>query len=359
MGTKAKVALLVLMVGLVVAIIVWDKKFGQAPDSRQTDIAALPEGSTAPTDPFATLVPAAPDTAPPAPDPFSTPPPAAPPPAVVTPPPTTVTPPAPATPAGPSVARNPFDTTTPAPAGNPFDAGTRPSPVVVEPDRNPTTSSRPITPPPPAGAKTYKVQEGDSLWIIAERHYKNGAQWKLIEDANKDRLGDRGFLKVGMDLIIPEISAASVPASASVSREAAGPGEYKVREGDSLSSIAKDLLGSESLWESIAKANEDKLEGKPNRLKVGMILRIPPKTETVHRTAPPKPVKQPDLKEEPIPADLAGKRTYRIKSGDSLWKIAERELGDGLKWEKLYEANRGRLPSKTDLRVGQLIVIPD
>jgi len=32
--------------------------------------------------------------------------------------------------------------------------------------------------------------------------------------------------------------------------------------------------------------------------------------------------------------------TYTIKSGDTLWAIAEKHLGSGAKWESLYEANK-------------------
>jgi len=33
---------------------------------------------------------------------------------------------------------------------------------------------------------------------------------------------------------------------------------------------------------------------------------------------------------------------YEVKPGDSLWRIAERELGDGLRWRELWALNRGR-----------------
>ena len=359
MGTKAKVALLVLMIGLVVAIIVWDKKVGTTDGTKPVEGVAV-ASNPPPEDPFATpLAPATPETPadPPSTSPFTAPPtPAPPPPAVET--------TKPATPTG----RSPFET-APAPTGNPFDVGT----TTTDPLRDPLAVKPPpaeprrdvfgagLTPPPPAGSKVHKVKDGETLWDLAEEYYRNGTKWKVIEEANKEKLGSGGWLKVGMDLVIPELTSSSLPATAAAT-PTAGPGEYKVKSGDTLSTIAKDQLGAEHLWELIAKANEDKLAGRPNVLKVGTVLRIPPKPEKADkpsRTILPKPGTQPDLKEEPVPTDLAGKRTYRIKSGDSLWKIAERELGDGLKWEKLYEANKSRLPSKTDLKVGQVIALPD
>ncbi len=352
MGTKAKVALLVLMVGLVVAIIVWDKKVGPADVSKPgegVNVASSPP----PEDPFATpLAPATPETPT---DPLTSSPFTAPP---------TPVPPAPATETTKpptSTGRSPFET-VPATTGNPFETPPEPRPVTPPPpDPSRDVFGLGRTPPPPAGSKVHKVKDGETLWDLAEEYYKNGTKWKVIEEANKEKLGSGGWLKVGMDLVIPELASSSLPATAAVT-PTAGPGEYKVKSGDTLSTIAKDQLGAEHLWELIAKANEDKLAGRPNVLKVGTVLRIPPKPEKAEkpsRTILPKPGAQPELKEDPVPTDLAGKRTYRIKSGDSLWKIAERELGDGLKWEKLYEANKSRLPSKTDLKVGQVIALPD
>jgi len=34
--------------------------------------------------------------------------------------------------------------------------------------------------------------------------------------------------------------------------------------------------------------------------------------------------------------------TYRVRPGDSLWRIAERELGSGFRWRKIFEHNRGQ-----------------
>jgi DNA-binding SARP family transcriptional activator len=35
------------------------------------------------------------------------------------------------------------------------------------------------------------------------------------------------------------------------------------------------------------------------------------------------------------------RETYRVRSGDSLWRIAERELGSGLRWRDIYRLNQG------------------
>ena len=51
--------------------------------------------------------------------------------------------------------------------------------------------------------------------------------------------------------------------------------EYVVKEGDSLSSIAKALYHDGTEWEIIFEANKERLNGKPNFLKLGTKLVIP------------------------------------------------------------------------------------
>jgi LysM repeat protein len=47
--------------------------------------------------------------------------------------------------------------------------------------------------------------------------------------------------------------------------------------------------------------------------------------------------------------------TYRVKPGDSLWKIAENQYGDGYQWKRIYDANRDSLRNIDILRVGQVL----
>jgi nucleoid-associated protein YgaU len=51
-------------------------------------------------------------------------------------------------------------------------------------------------------------------------------------------------------------------------------------------------------------------------------------------------------------------REYVVQKGDTLGSISTRELGTAKKWESIYEANRDRLKSPTDLKIGKSLRIP-
>lgn len=62
-------------------------------------------------------------------------------------------------------------------------------------------TTRPDTKPQ---AKTYTVQSGDSLSIIAKRVYGDSSKWRTIYEANKQAIGsDPNKLKLGLVLVIP------------------------------------------------------------------------------------------------------------------------------------------------------------
>jgi outer membrane protein OmpA-like peptidoglycan-associated protein len=51
-------------------------------------------------------------------------------------------------------------------------------------------------------------------------------------------------------------------------------------------------------------------------------------------------------------------REYTIKEGDSLWKIAQSEMGNGNRWQYLYELNKDRIKNANKLKKGTVIIIP-
>jgi nucleoid-associated protein YgaU len=60
-----------------------------------------------------------------------------------------------------------------------------------------------------------------------------------------------------------------------------------------------------------------------------------------------------------ISTDQEVDRTYTVRPGDSLSKIAKSLLGDAKKWRVLYEANKDVVGSNPDLiHPGQVLKIP-
>jgi nucleoid-associated protein YgaU len=51
-------------------------------------------------------------------------------------------------------------------------------------------------------------------------------------------------------------------------------------------------------------------------------------------------------------------KTYTVKAGDTLRKIAEKLLGDADKWKEIYEANRDTIKDPNVIRVGMELEIP-
>jgi 5'-nucleotidase / UDP-sugar diphosphatase len=70
----------------------------------------------------------------------------------------------------------------------------------------------------------------------------------------------------------------STGASASPAADVAGGTTYEVQSGDTLASIAQQQYGDGTLWRRIYDANKDAIGADPDKLKLGMQLKIPPKS---------------------------------------------------------------------------------
>ena len=79
----------------------------------------------------------------------------------------------------------------PAPAETKHTPEAKPAPVEVKEEKK--------TVPP----CEHTVRTGDSLWKISRQYYGSGAKWKLILDANKEKIKKADFLEPGTVLSIP------------------------------------------------------------------------------------------------------------------------------------------------------------
>jgi LysM repeat protein len=62
----------------------------------------------------------------------------------------------------------------------------------------------PVPVPAKAAPKTYVIQKGDTLSKISKKFYGTTNKWKMIYDANRDRINNINNLKVGSQIVIPE-----------------------------------------------------------------------------------------------------------------------------------------------------------
>lgn len=74
-----------------------------------------------------------------------------------------------------------------------------PDPVPESPKASETP---PIEPTKPAG-QTYVIQRDDTLWNVAKRFYGKGSMWKVIAEANADRIPDPHNPTAGVEIVIP------------------------------------------------------------------------------------------------------------------------------------------------------------
>jgi nucleoid-associated protein YgaU len=61
---------------------------------------------------------------------------------------------------------------------------------------------------------------------------------------------------------------------------------------------------------------------------------------------------------EAAPVDPTAARTYEVRKGDSLWKIARHVYGDGNKWKAIADANAELIPNPDKIKPGQVLIIP-
>jgi nucleoid-associated protein YgaU len=153
------------------------------------------------------------------------------------------------------------------------------------------------------------------------------------------------------------------------------PRTHKVRDGDTLSELARRYLGRRERFMEIFEANRDKLS-TPDLLPIGKELRIPATDEksswptpaaASQETSPPQPDPARGIAPEPaaslgvirpINGPLRPPRTYRVQGEQTLVEVAERVYGDTARYLDLYDANRDRLDSPQNLRPGMILFVP-
>ncbi len=217
-----------------------------------------------------------------------------------------------------------------------------------------TTTSAP--PPESSAPQTYQVQPGDSLIRIAQTTLGDGNRWREIAKLND--ITNARDIRIGQVLRIPSQSSAGGSTgsveSPTESPKVSANQTYTVQAGDSLIRIAQKTLGNGNRWREIAKLNNIT---NARDIRVGQVLKLPitapsekPSIGPLPGTAqlPPPPL----VPGVPPPLEYP----YTVQSGDNLYSIAEKTLGDRSRWMDISIFNGITDPSK--LRVGQVLRIP-
>lgn len=75
--------------------------------------------------------------------------------------------------------------------------------------------------------------------------------------------------------------------------------------------------------------------------------------------APEEPTAgEPAVPAEPVekPAEVV-KELYKVVAGDTLWKIAQKELGDGYRWRSIYDDNKATIKNPNMIYIGQELIV--
>lgn len=161
----------------------------------------------------------------------------------------------------------------------------------------------------PIGTDYYVVEKGDSLWKIANSF---GITVDALKSANKLT---SNVLNIGQVLVIPGTTGGVTPPSSS--------NTYTVKAGDSLWKIANQFGVTVDELKSVNKLTS-------NLLNIGQVLVIPG-----------------DVAVPTIPS-----QTYTVKSGDTLYKIAN---SYGVTVDALKSFNN---LTNNNLNIGQILKIP-
>lgn len=144
---------------------------------------------------------------------------------------------------------------------------------------------------------------------------------------------------------------------------------YTVAKGDTLAKIAVKMYGQENgnkkdTIQSLYEANKDTLKS-PDHIMVGQELLVPPlevgsrevsRSTAVAQAASTNASKLTVLNS---PAPQAPRyEIYTVKENDTLWKIAEQKLGDGMEYKTILKLNSHKIKSADDIYAGMSLKIP-
>jgi nucleoid-associated protein YgaU len=147
-------------------------------------------------------------------------------------------------------------------------------------------------------------------------------------------------------------SVAATSSSSSNSRQ------YTIKPNQTLSSIAAEVYGNQRFYVAILRANPTV---NPNKLKPGMKIALPDISDVKPETPAEHQQPSPALAAEsaPTPASSDSAHTYKVESGDNLYRISRKLYGSPKLADTIYELNRETIGhDKAHLRLGMVLKLP-
>jgi membrane-bound lytic murein transglycosylase D len=234
-----------------------------------------------------------------------------------------------------------------AAAVNDIPVWEKPQPVRTSPVHQ-SSSRRPIS-------VVHKVRRGETIASIARRYHTSVATIRSSNHFSRTK-----GLRRGQCLVIPLRSSRYAKSMDNEDLDSGGGTvtmqegriiRYKVKRGDTLTSVAKDF-GTSSL--AIKRIN--RLKG--NKLRSGQVIKIPKtrgsgnEDEDTERLSVSPARKTGKVMKIASQKKGSAQKTYRVKQGDSLNKIAR---ANNVSLDKLKELNK--FAREDTIRPGQIIVV--
>jgi nucleoid-associated protein YgaU len=129
---------------------------------------------------------------------------------------------------------------------------------------------------------------------------------------------------------------------------------YRVKEGDTLWSIAEKEYNNGYHWTLIAQANKVQ---NPDLIEVGELLVIPSDSNTYDQQTTQENTLNPPTWDQKETSRHTQIKKYIVKRGDYLWAIAEKEYNNGYRWVDIARANN--LANPNIIHAGNELIIPD
>ena len=128
----------------------------------------------------------------------------------------------------------------------------------------------------PASERTYEVRPGEALSTICQQTYGTSALTAAL--AAHNGISDPDTVWAGRRLSLPvaEVLTGGTDTAATAGNvdTTAHWEPYRIKAGDSLSEIARELMGSAGRWRQLYELNRNAISD-PDNIRAGTVLRIP------------------------------------------------------------------------------------